>query len=565
MHEFHPLLRRQLRRLCAEGPPPEAWHPLLQAVHHAYVQADRDRGLLERAMEISSQELLQTNADIRAVLEGLIQYYLRLDETGRILYARGQALPPLFDARRFGTGQLLVEVVDPANREEVAAAYQTLSATSAMQIIEVSLTEPYGAHWYEIRLIPAHQRQTSVIVRDVTETHLARQRERALNDKLAQAERIETLGILAGSVAHDLNNILAPLTAYPDLLLAHPALADRPEIRDMIASMQHAAIHAGAIIKNMLTLTRRGLRQADKIDLNQLIRSLLDSPALIDLLRRHPSVRLTHELASSLPTIRGSPQQVEQAVLNLIINACEACEKGGDVMVRTERREEPPHPTGVLLVVSDSGIGISREHLDKIYEPFYTSKPPGASGTGLGLSIVYGTVKDCEGTIQVRSEPGQGTCFTLWFPAFVHGDAPGSEGSGPETGQAPQAPRPTVRILVVDDDATQRTLCRTLLTACGYQVETAINGREGIQRLREEAFDLVLLDMIMEPDFDGLRTYETLHVFKPQQPCLIVSGYAETDNVRRALDLGVRGFVQKPYTLDVMLAAIRSALDHAQP
>jgi len=205
-----------------------------------------------------------------------------------------------------------------------------------------------------------------------------------------------------------------------------------------------------------------------------------------------------------------------------------------------------------ILTVSDTGIGIELKDYRRIFEPFYTKKEMGRSGSGLGLAIVYGVVKDHNGYIDVRSEPNKGSEFILYFPASREQ----AESDGPTCSDI----RGDEGVLVVDDVIEQRELAATVLGSLGYRVYTAANGHEAIDFLRQNSIDVVILDMIMEPDFDGLDTYREIINLHPGQKAIITSGYAETERVKEAENLGVGKYIRKPYTMQKLGKGIREIL-----
>jgi len=562
MKNYHTLLQRQLRHLLGKTPLPVEWSEILDKVNEAYQQFDRDRSLIERSMEISSQELLQANADIRAVLEGLIDYYLRIDDAGKVLYGRGIKIPEFLIGNKVASGIHIEEAIIPEVKTRLMAAIRRMNTDRSLHILDCEVGKDEHYRVYEVRCVSAHHNQISIIIRDVTTAHNAAVREQSLQLRLAKAERIESLGLLAGKVAHDLNNILSPLVSYPDILIEH--FPPDHVNRKMIEQMQRSAIKAAAIIQDLLTLTRRGNHQIQTVNINTVIQQYLDSPEFASLSEKYPMVNFSYHPTENLPSLSGSAHQLEQAIINLIVNAFESISGQGDVRLAISLQHKPPvrnttesnmHDSHILLEVIDTGIGIPENEIEHIYEPFFSRKKAGGSGTGLGLAIVYGTVKDYGGEIFVSSKPGLGTHFQVRLPFSTATTAMPVSSTQPTH----HTDRPC-RVLVIDDDSVQQNLCRHLLTAKGFSVASASSGQKGVEYLRQHDADIVLLDMIMDEDFDGLRTYETIRTFKPGQNCIIVSGYAKTDNVQKALSLGVRSFVQKPYTLKTILSAIQSAL-----
>jgi len=384
-----------------------------------------------------------------------------------------------------------------------------------------------------------------------------------LEAKLQRAQKMEAIGTLAGGVAHDLNNILAGLVTYPDLLLLK--LPPDSTLREPIEKIKASGERAATIVQDMLTLARRGIATRRRVDLNRIVSDYLASPEHRQLLAHHPTVRVEARLGEDLPPTTGSPVHLGKAVMNLISNAVEAMPDGGTVSVTTALRtvdepffgyEEVEPGEYLTVVVADMGIGIAPRDLDRIFEPFYTKKVMGRSGTGLGMSLVWGTVKDHRGFLDVVSTEGQGTTFTLFVPVIR---------SAPDEGGS-RVPLSQLRgqgetILVVEDMPEQRDIATEMLTSLGYRVTTVAGGEEAVERLRAGSFDLVVLDMIMDPGIDGLDTYRRMLELRRGQRAIIASGYSETERVKEARRLGVGAYVRKPYLLDEIGLAIRQELD----
>jgi CheY-like chemotaxis protein len=250
--------------------------------------------------------------------------------------------------------------------------------------------------------------------------------------------------------------------------------------------------------------------------------------------------------------------------MNLVSNAAEAMPKGGSCVISTQNRyidrsylaaAEIKEGEYTVLSVSDTGIGISPEDQQRIFEPFYTKKTMGRSGTGLGMSVVWATVKDHGGFIDLNSKEGQGTCFELYFL------------STREKTTAAQSRIEITdymgreKILVVDDVKEQRDVAVGMLSKMGYEVRTVPNGEAAVAYLQNASVDLLLLDMIMDPGMDGLDTYREIIKNHPQQKAIIASGFAETDRVRAAQKLGAGIYIKKPYTLENLVVAVRKELD----
>lgn len=400
-----------------------------------------------------------------------------------------------------------------------------------------------------------------VTYEDITEIKLAEEERAKLEARLLQAQKMETIGILAGGVAHDLNNILSGIVSYPELILMD--LPEGSPLRKPILTMQKSGEKAAVVVQDLLTLARRGVTVEEVINLDHIISEQLKSPEFEKLKSFHPNVEFDVHLEKDLLNVKGSAAHLSKTVMNLISNAAEAMPAGGKIFLSTENvtldrpvkgYEHIMEGDYVTVTVADSGIGISKKEMDRIFEPFYTKKVMGRSGTGLGMAVVWGTVKDHSGYIDVQSTKGKGTTFTLYFPVTreevdtkTHSLIQNYMGRGEP-------------ILVVDDVEEQREIASALLKKLGYSVVAAGSGEEAIKYLKDESADLVILDMIMDPGIDGLETYRRILEINPRQKAIITSGFSETDRVKEARKLGARTYLKKPYALEKIGLAVQKAL-----
>jgi signal transduction histidine kinase len=410
---------------------------------------------------------------------------------------------------------------------------------------------------------PAGRAETIIgVIQDISDQKEAEQDKRRLENKLARSQKMEALGLLAGGVAHDLNNVLSGVVGYPDLLLRDMP-ADSPLIKPL-KIIQESGQKAAAIVQDLLTLARRGVTSHQVLNLNNLVAEYLASPEHGEMQAWHSGVSFKTQLDPALLNIKGSSVHLKKTVMNLISNAAEALPNGGQVRVSTENRyvdrlakghSDVPEGDYAVLQVEDNGVGIAPEDLGRIFEPFYTKKKMGRSGTGLGMAVVWGTVQDHRGYIHVASSEGIGTLIVLFFPVTRESVSepdwlvpPEAYAGGGET------------ILVIDDVPEQRELAQNMLARLGYRVHTADSGEAALDFLAGRSVDLVILDMIMDPGIDGLETYIRILALHPGQRAIIVSGFSETDRVREAQRLGARTYVKKPYTLENLGVAVRDAL-----
>jgi len=401
------------------------------------------------------------------------------------------------------------------------------------------------------------------LMRDVSKRKKAELETRKLEKKLQQAQKMKAIGTLAGGVAHDLNNILSGIVSYPDLILMD--LPENSPLVEPILTIQESGKRAAAIVQDLLTLARRGVSVSEVVNLNDIVNEYLISPQLDKLKSYHPYVEIESNLDSALLNIMGSPVHLSKTIMNLVSNAVEAMPDGGKVEIKAENKyidtpisgyEDVEEGDYAVLTVSDHGIGIAPDEINRIFEPFYTKKVMGRSGTGLGMAVVWGTVKDHKGYIHVKSDEGKGTTIKLFFPVtrkpIGSNEIPNSLESYRGDGET---------ILVVDDVKEQRNIASKLLSHLGYSVQTVGSGKEAVEYMDANPTDLVVLDMLMPPGIDGLETYQRIISKHPGQRAIIASGFSETNRVKKAQSLGAGEYVKKPYTLEKIGLAVKDELN----
>ena len=404
-----------------------------------------------------------------------------------------------------------------------------------------------------------------VIAVDISERKESEKKRQDLREKLKRAEKMESLGILAGGVAHDLNNMLGPLVGYSDLILEQ--LGPEHGISPMIQKMRKSARNAASIIQDLLTLARRGRYAMLPTDLNEVVRGYLDSVGHLKIKADNSAVMLNLKLDESITSLCGSFTHLQKVIMNLVVNAYDAMPDGGELTIETSQdyieelisgHVKPTPGNYIILRVRDTGLGIEPDVIDKIFEPYYSKKKLNDAGSGLGLSVVYGIVKDHNGYYDIFTEVGKGSEFVLYFP--VSADVIQKAVKNKSSLELKMGGNET--ILVVDDVVEQRELASEILINLGYKVETVKNGREAIQYLKFHAVDLIMLDMIMEKDFDGLDTYREIIKIHPGQKVIVVSGFSQTDRVQEVLELGAGQYIKKPYSLQDLADALRREFDH---
>jgi PAS domain S-box-containing protein len=472
----------------------------------------------------------------------------------------------------FTSGQIFYSMtIHPDDLERVAKEVTTFSQDNEKKSF---VHEPYRivskdkkVRWVDDRTYMRRDAQGDIshyegIVVDITDSVQAAQALRENKEKLARSKKMESLGLLVGGVAHDLNNVLSGIVSYPELLLMN--LPQDSKLRKPIETIRESGHRAAAIVQDLLTVARGVATTKKPLNLNNIIIDYLHSAEFGMLKQFHPTITFKTELDPNLLNITGSYEHIRKVVMNLVSNAAEAITGRGNVTIKTMNQYMDRPLSGyddvdvgeyVLLCVSDDGSGISAEGLERIFEAFYTKKVMGRSGTGLGLSVVWNTVQDHHGYVDVKSEEN-GATFDLYFP--ITRDEIADEGLSipiedyKGDGEA---------ILVVDDVENQRDIACKMLDKLGYKSKAVSSGEEAVQYVKENAVDLLLLDMIMDPGINGRETYERIIKIRSGQKAIISSGFAETDDVKAAQQMGAGKYIKKPITLEMLGLAVKEELE----
>ncbi|MDD3814767.1 MAG: PAS domain S-box protein [Desulfocapsaceae bacterium] len=396
------------------------------------------------------------------------------------------------------------------------------------------------------------------VICDITKQRQAQEEKERLQAQLLQAQKMESVGRLAGGVAHDFNNMLQTIIGYSDLSLDQ--IEATSPVHEGLVEIRKAAMRSADLTRQLLAFARKQTAKPKIIDLNDTVAGMLK------MLQRliGENIDLAWLPGHGLWPVKMDPSQLDQILANLMINARDAIADTGRITIETDNisldtvycADHPGFCPGeyVLLVVSDNGCGIDKEILAHIFEPFFTTKEKG-KGTGLGLATVYGIVKQNNGFVNVYSEPGQGTTFRIYLPSFT------TETVTAETQPAPESLGGTETVLLVEDEAVLLNLAKTILKRLGYNVLSANTPMAALQLVEEHTggIDLLITDVVM-PEMNGRELAQRLSSLRPTMRCLYMSGY--TANViahHGVLDTGIH-FIQKPFSVDDLARSIRETL-----
>ena len=502
----------------------------------------------------AEEELERSLSILRATLDSSADGVLVVDDNGRVISFNRRFLDmwkiPESVMLTRDDDQLLASVLEQlADPGEFMARIRELYASPQESSVDMVVFK--DGRVFERSSMPGHfGGEGSGRVwgfRDVTEK-LRAERE------LLRAKRLEAAGQLAGQIAHDFNNLLSPLLAYPAVLRTMFPTDERTE--RILDDLESASRQIAEINQQLLTLGRRGHYNIEPMDINRIVDAAIRGVEIPD------TMQIIRQMADKLLPLKGGAAQIMRVLANLISNAIDATDGKGTIICRTSNvyldtaiRRYNSIVVGeyVRINLADDGPGIPADIIERIFEPFFTTKKTNKkSGSGLGLSVVHSVVEDHKGYIDLQTAGGTGTTFSIYLPVDRSAALPESTASSLPRG-ANQI------ILIVDDDPTQRRVAAVALEGLGYRVVTKSSGEEAVEHLRENTCDLVVLDMIMD-GIDGAEALRRIRNIHPHLPTLILSGFAQCERVRTAMELGALAFIPKPIDLKVFARAVADAL-----
>jgi len=395
------------------------------------------------------------------------------------------------------------------------------------------------------------------ILFDISNLKRMEKEKEKLEARLQQVQRMESIGTLAGGVAHEFNNILAII--IPNTELAIDDVPDRSLAKECLDEIRSASLRASNVVQQMLSFAHKDLTERQPVKLAPIIKDCLrlvqtSIPGTIE---------ISQDLSCEFDTVLADPTRISQVIMNLCPNAAQAMSEHGGVLKVTLKNVEVENQDEELdvkpgryvkLTVSDTGHGIQPEIIDRIFDPYFTTKEVG-KGTGMGLSVVHGIVKNCRGTITVHSEPGKGSVFEVLLPVI--------EAETKQKVKEPEAlPTGSERILFVDDEQSLVKVVRRILERLGYEVETKTNPDEALDLFRSgpDRFDLVITDMTM-PQMTGKRLVKEILNIRADMPIILCTGFHEKISEENAGELGIKALVFKPFAARDFSITVRNVLD----
>ena len=510
----------------------------------------------------TQEALRQSEARLREVVASSPVVLFALDPAGVLTLSEGRGLDRLGISPGEVVGRSVIEVVRGLGPSAADSLVQFERALAGESVI---WTGVLGDASFECRLLPLRDGNGAIagvlgVAIDVTERTRAEEARLALERALLERQKLESLGVLAGGVAHDFNNLLLTVLGSASHALGELP-ADSPA-RERLRKIETAAQHGSDLIRRMLTYAGKGEIVPEAVEVNVVVEELRD--LLRDSIPLRVAVRL--ELDDDLPAVAADPTQIRQVVMNLIMNAAEAVgDAGGEIRVRTFMTEldantlsEVQHGAGsapgphLCLEVADTGAGMDAATAARIFDPFFSTK---VTGRGLGLATVLGVVRAHRGALALASQPGKGTTFRVYLPI---GETPVRRPAPPSAVVAAVDPARTV--LLVDDEADVRAVTAHMLERLGCSVLQAGDGREGVEvfRAHAELIDAVLIDLTL-PRLSGDRACHEIRNIRPDARVIVMSGFNEDTTRDRLADIGLAGFLRKPFSV----ADLRSTMDRA--
>jgi len=511
----------------------------------------------------AEKELKKSETRATALLEAIPDMVFLMNDKGQYLDIKADPNDLYVQEREKIIGKTSHDLLPKPLADLIKKSLHETLNTGAMITFEYQLMFSEDTFFdYEARMVKSGKNEVTSIVRNITERKKNITEKEHLEKQLNRAKRMESIGLMAGGVAHDLNNILSGIIGYPELILQK--IPEESDLHRQISAIRDSGIQAAAVVDDLLTVARGAASIRENCSLESLILDYLQSLECSKLKSLYPNINIEYQFDAPQNIISCSQVHVKKCLMNLVTNSVESISTEGTVHISTRNHlqhmsdeDEESLRAGeyIILGIRDDGPGIARENIEHIFEPFYSKKVMAKSGTGLGLTVVWNTVQDHNGKITVDSSD-QGTIFQLYFPVLPDKSLPAytREPNDKSAGQGEH-------ILIVDDEPLLRDIACRMLETLGYQVDAVASGEEAIAFVRETRVDLLIIDMLMEPGINGYQTYKKILSLHPGQKAIIASGFSENKVVKATLSLGAESFIKKPYSMTQLSQAIQITLN----
>ena len=542
----------------AKGPLNKMAKHVLTAMNHSCNEtpdeiANKVIGLEDIFPREITKELLSDNRHLQIILESMSEGILEVTHDARIVYANPPAVSLIGEDQKNILALHFLDFFSGNDRRKIQIMLDT--AHSASQVVTSDCPFDMNKKLVELKILPLKKEKgkTILMLNDVTE-------QKHREAQLQRAQKMEAIGTLAAGIAHDFNNLLMGIQGYTSLILLN--IDPSCLYYDMLKSIEKQVKSGSRLTRQLLGYAREGKYEVRLINLNQLVNDTSETFG-----RTKKNIIIHKDLAKGLYPIEADEEQIEQVMLNLFINAADAMSGGGDIFLQTRNTTDKEMKSGlnnkakagdyVMLTFTDTGTGMDKKTMERIFDPFFTTKEMGR-GTGLGLASTYGIIKGHGGYIDVASEKGFNTTFKIYLPVKEKH----SKEKFPKVLKDDEIPKMTETILLVDDEEVVRDVTLNMLKIMGYNVITAMNGKDAVEIYKKTRMDidLVMLDMVM-PSMGGSEAFDRLKKINPDIKVILLSGYSINSEAAEILKRGCNGFLQKPFTVKELSQKLLDILD----